>query len=193
MRAAAIPTHEFPRRATNVLRGDDRDPTSVPLLQALTRHYTRVVVRALSPSVLRLSRSIAHRCRLLAWKQVRIKLQASAQIASALKARSRNSGQLRAPSIRSSVNGKQVAGSTRSLAVDRSGIDFKSPLYRTGHALLVRVFVPSPEGAWLSDESVVSCENGSSFDPVRAATSETDAAHAFALHQSSRWLACSSS
>lgn len=35
---------------------------------------------------------------------------------------------------------------------------FKSPLYKSGHAALLRVFVPSPEGAWLSDSSVIECE-----------------------------------
>ena len=35
---------------------------------------------------------------------------------------------------------------------------FKSPLYRSGHAALLRTFVPSPEGPWLSDASVMECE-----------------------------------
>ncbi|EJU01780.1 hypothetical protein DACRYDRAFT_79392 [Dacryopinax primogenitus] len=35
---------------------------------------------------------------------------------------------------------------------------FRSPLYRSGHAPLLRVFVPSPQGGWLGDESVVECE-----------------------------------
>ncbi|KAG8900567.1 hypothetical protein FRB99_005979, partial [Tulasnella sp. 403] len=35
---------------------------------------------------------------------------------------------------------------------------FRSPLFKSGHAPLLRVFVPSPEGAWLSDESVLECE-----------------------------------
>lgn len=35
---------------------------------------------------------------------------------------------------------------------------FHSPLYRIGHAPLLRVFVPSPEGPWLSDASVLACE-----------------------------------
>lgn len=35
---------------------------------------------------------------------------------------------------------------------------FHSPLYRIGHAPLLRVFVPSPEGPWLSDTSVLACE-----------------------------------
>lgn len=35
---------------------------------------------------------------------------------------------------------------------------FRSPLYRPGRAPVLRVFVPSPEGDWLSDASVVECE-----------------------------------
>lgn len=35
---------------------------------------------------------------------------------------------------------------------------FQSPLYRPGHAPLLRVLVPSPEGPWLSDDSVLACE-----------------------------------
>jgi len=43
-------------------------------------------------------------------------------------------------------------------AASPPGMTFKSPIYRLGHAPLLRVFVPSPNGAWLSDESVLTCE-----------------------------------
>lgn len=36
--------------------------------------------------------------------------------------------------------------------------EFRSPLLRVGNAPLLRVFVPSKEGAWLSDASVLDCE-----------------------------------
>ncbi|KAB5589610.1 Mucin 2, oligomeric mucus/gel-forming [Ceratobasidium theobromae] len=36
--------------------------------------------------------------------------------------------------------------------------DFRSPLFKVGHAPLLRTFVPSKEGAWLSDVSVLDCE-----------------------------------
>lgn len=39
-----------------------------------------------------------------------------------------------------------------------TGSKFNSPLYRVGRAPVLRVFVPSPEGHWLSDSSVVECE-----------------------------------
>ncbi|EPT04755.1 hypothetical protein FOMPIDRAFT_39628 [Fomitopsis schrenkii] len=35
----------------------------------------------------------------------------------------------------------------------------QSPLFRLRRAPLLRIFVPSPDGDWLSDESVVTCEN----------------------------------
>lgn len=36
---------------------------------------------------------------------------------------------------------------------------FRSPLFRVGHAPCLRVFVPSVEGAWLSDQGVLDCES----------------------------------
>ena len=36
---------------------------------------------------------------------------------------------------------------------------FRSPLFRVGHAPCLRVFVPSVEGSWLSDDGVLECEN----------------------------------
>ncbi|KAG8924172.1 hypothetical protein FRC02_010611 [Tulasnella sp. 418] len=54
-------------------------------------------------------------------------------------------------------------GRTSATGVNQYGVSiipgkFKSPLYRSGHAPLLRVFVPSPDGAWLSDQSVIECE-----------------------------------
>jgi hypothetical protein len=37
-------------------------------------------------------------------------------------------------------------------------LKFRSPLYRTKHAPLLRVFVLSPEGAWMSDHTILGCE-----------------------------------
>lgn len=35
---------------------------------------------------------------------------------------------------------------------------FQSPLFRLRRAPLLQVFVPSPDGDWLSDESILECE-----------------------------------
>lgn len=37
-------------------------------------------------------------------------------------------------------------------------LKFRSPLYRPKHAPLLRVFVLSPEGAWMSDSTILDCE-----------------------------------
>lgn len=43
-------------------------------------------------------------------------------------------------------------------ASSRGTYRFRSPLFKIGHAPLLRVFVPSVEGQWLSDADVVECE-----------------------------------
>lgn len=128
VRSVSIPAHDFSLRAQAVLSGRDPDPSTVPLLQALTRHYSRVVGR--------------------------IKLQAAAQVVSVHKARKRSSA-FTAPTARRESSGASI----RTLAPNKTGVDFSSGLYRLNHALLVRVFVPSAEGPWLSDQSVVKCED----------------------------------
>jgi hypothetical protein len=44
------------------------------------------------------------------------------------------------------------------LGTTRTSGGFKSPLFRLRRAPLLRVFVPSPEGDWLSDAGVLECE-----------------------------------
>ncbi|KAJ3504892.1 hypothetical protein NLJ89_g7703 [Agrocybe chaxingu] len=43
-------------------------------------------------------------------------------------------------------------------ATSTASLTFRSPLFRLRRAPLLRVFVPSPEGDWLSDKSVLECE-----------------------------------
>ncbi len=51
-----------------------------------------------------------------------------------------------------------VANSIISSTHDARFQRFRSPLHRLGHAPLLRVLVPSPEGHWLSDSNVIRCE-----------------------------------
>lgn len=51
-----------------------------------------------------------------------------------------------------------VQGQHGSGAVVGSQGSFRSPLFRMRRAPLLRVYVPSPEGDWLSDTSVLECE-----------------------------------
>ncbi|KAJ3737341.1 hypothetical protein DFJ43DRAFT_988013 [Lentinula guzmanii] len=49
-------------------------------------------------------------------------------------------------------------GSFNTSANANALLGFRSPLFRPGRAPLLRVFIPSPEGDWLSDASVLECE-----------------------------------
>ena len=61
-----------------------------------------------------------------------------------------------APSVLSTVeNGSAAYGG--GVAV-RGVYRFRSPLFKLGHAPLLRVFVPNREGVWLSDDNVIKCE-----------------------------------
>ena len=53
----------------------------------------------------------------------------------------------------------QLAGSTTSVEPQSRGTSFRSPLFKLRRAPLLRVFVPSPDGDWLSDNSVLECES----------------------------------
>ena len=56
-----------------------------------------------------------------------------------------------------SIAANQFAGSAASV-VPRSRGTFRSPLFKLRRAPLLRVFVPSPEGDWMSDNRVLECE-----------------------------------
>jgi hypothetical protein len=72
------------------------------------------------------------------------------------------------PPSPASVSGS-VSGSASGNAPSNG---FRSPLFRVGRAPLLRVFVPSPDGDWLSDNSVLRCEaelrEAGVFGPLRA-------------------------
>ncbi|KAJ3865056.1 hypothetical protein EV359DRAFT_39688 [Lentinula novae-zelandiae] len=57
-----------------------------------------------------------------------------------------------------SQNGHDGPGASNPNVYMNSLTGFRSPLFRTGRAPLLRVFIPSPEGDWLSDASVLECE-----------------------------------
>lgn len=95
-----------------------------------TRAYTRVVLRL----------------RAQAEKEV------SKESRSASRARSRASSRAPSPTFSQSTHG----GGHRAVTPVSHG--FKSPLFRLRRAPLLRCFVPSPDGDWLSDASVLECE-----------------------------------
>ena len=144
MRGVSTPSYQFSILASEYLRARG-DPNQVALMgefAACCRAYTRIVLR------------------LRAQAEAEARNPSSAPVAASQAPSSPPSR--RAPSLqrgtsRGSSRAPSVSPSytaTISLPVRAA----QSPLFRLRRAPLLQVFVPSPEGDWLSDESVVTCE-----------------------------------
>ncbi|KAL0071316.1 hypothetical protein AAF712_001172 [Marasmius tenuissimus] len=160
MRGVSLPTHEYARASELVLQARSSAPSErdesvfereMQLVQA-TRAYNRVLLRlrvqaekeASNPSFSSMSPS--------SFKGNQSPRYPGSQPSS------------RAPSpTRSSfshhhgngANNQPIPPLPNFSALSSAG---RSPLYRLRRAPLLRVFVPSPEGDWLSDNSVLECE-----------------------------------
>ena len=154
-----MPTHQYGRLSAAYLQPQmaSRDaPTTsdAPDILALaltTRAYTRVVLR------LRAEAESEARYLKTVW------MAKSVQNTNASRPGTRQqSVSSRAPSPTSSYshsrNHSHGKNDRSSSTLSPGASKFKSPLYRLGRAPVLRVFVPSPEGDWLSDASVVECE-----------------------------------
>ncbi|KAG0702626.1 hypothetical protein DFH29DRAFT_804773 [Suillus ampliporus] len=144
MRGVSMPTHQYSQLSETYLQarvvnpGDARPKLPDILSLAMTtRAYTRVVLR----------------------------MRAQAESEARAVARSHTSPTSSRPSSRPGTrDGRSRTPSPTSLYSQShgkssgSGSAFRSPLVRLHRAPLLRVFVPSPDGEWLSDSSVVECE-----------------------------------
>ena len=144
MRGVSTPSYQFSILASEYLRARG-DPNQIALMSELAaccRAYTRIVLRlraqaeaeARNPSPAPVAASQAPSS------------PPSRRAPSLQRGTSRGSS--RAPSVSPSYT------ATINLPVRAA----QSPLFRLRRAPLLQVFVPSPEGDWLSDESVVACE-----------------------------------
>ena len=92
-----------------------------------------------------------------AYSRIVLRLRAQAEAEAAVEYASGKSSQASAEG--SSSSQRPVSPLRRAQMPPRSWkAIFQSPLYRPGHAPLLRVFVPSPDGPWLNDDSVLACE-----------------------------------
>jgi hypothetical protein len=143
MRGVSTPTHEYARVAGLYVHSlsvhpnmrDDSLNDTVKYLSASCRAYTRVVLR------------------------LRAQAEKEASVARAKgNMRSISSPPSRTPSPTMSAvsHTNQISGSPT--LPNGSVSALSSPLYRLRRAPLLRVFVPSPDGDWLSDKSVLMCE-----------------------------------
>ena len=170
MRGVSTPTHEYARVAgmyahSLTIHPNHRDPSLIDIVRILTastRAYTRVILRL----------------RAQAEKEA-ILVQQSRGLGITMKPSFSNNNNYPPPSS-SSVRGNHSRVSSRAPSPTtsngagsssggltnmqeqnlslHSGLTFRSPLFRLRRAPLLRVFVPSPEGDWLSDKSVLACE-----------------------------------
>jgi hypothetical protein len=161
MRGVSIPTHEYARVAdlytqTMGVHPTKRDPSLIQTVRqftAATRAYTRVVLRL---------RAQAEKDASTAGSAMKHHRSGSMKPASKPPVTSpqtrTNSSRIpsRAPSPAMSMYSQAPTSQGRSSSP--TSVGFKSPLYRLRRAPLLRVFVPSPDGDWLSDASVLECE-----------------------------------
>ena len=167
MRGVSTPTHEYARVAgmyvhSLTIHPNHRDPSLIDIVRVLTastRAYTRVILRL----------------RAQAEKEA-ILVQQSRGLGITMKASFNNNNypppsssvrgnhsrvSSRAPSPTTSNGAGSSSGGLTNMQERNSlhsGLTFRSPLFRLRRAPLLRVFVPSPEGDWLSDKSVLACE-----------------------------------
>ena len=186
MHGVSVPPHQFSRYAETYLEMKGRQEwDAVQSLAAACRAFTRVVLRlrAQAEAEARVMSTAARertRSPLRGWGGSTTSLSRISHQHSHLthkKSHSRSSS--RAPSPTSmfshshhghpghSRNGSftgQVVHRSQSVAQlqgpgQESGVGaFQSPLFRLRRAPLLQVCVPSPEGDWLSDASVLECE-----------------------------------
>ncbi|KIJ62322.1 hypothetical protein HYDPIDRAFT_94607 [Hydnomerulius pinastri MD-312] len=161
-----MPTHQYGRLAAaylqpKVVNREDPSASAGPDILSLaltTRAYTRVVLRLRAQA----ESEARHVARLQAAERSYTTTPSRPATRNSHRQPIQSRASSRAPSPTSSHshsrnhshggNGRNHSSSTS--AVTR----FRSPLVRLHRAPLLRVFVPSPDGDWLSDSSVVECE-----------------------------------
>lgn len=173
MRGVSTPSHEYARVAKMYVHSlsmhpDIRDPSlehTVHCLTASTRAYTRVV--------LRLRAQAEKEASVAASNPLNRATPPSASIRNGItnysnngyangympsRPASRNTSRAPSPTMSNySHSQSNYPGQVQSTS-SHSNMGFRSPLFRLRRAPLLRVFVPSPEGDWLSDKSVLECE-----------------------------------
>ncbi|THH29910.1 hypothetical protein EUX98_g4294 [Antrodiella citrinella] len=146
MRGVSIPSHQYARTAEAYLQSNSSvNPITTHEMAASCRAFTRVVLRLRVQA----EAEAEHIARITAaLPQPSPPLQKPAKWARGPPSRSSS----RAPSPSSSFSHPHTSGPRAPVST------FRSPLFRPRRAPLLQVFVPSPEGDWLSDASVLECE-----------------------------------
>ncbi|KAF7303801.1 hypothetical protein MIND_00609800 [Mycena indigotica] len=154
MRGVSLPSHEHARIGNEYVQSFNfppaaRDPTTLALARNLTmstRAYSRVVLRLRAQA-----EREASEMALLKPSNTLVNTRKRFTNNGYTSNRSSPSrGSSRPPSPSSLYSGHAQP--------PQPALTFRSPLFRLKRAPLLRVFVPSPDGDWLSDKSVLECE-----------------------------------
>lgn len=171
MRGVSVPVHAYSQSSFSILSSPPSEENArlIHRMKKETRAFNRVVIRLRAqaeadseqsatlrgrPSIGQPQTQKQHGGPPLSWSAGASHGQGKHRSAS-----SRQSS--RAPSPTNSASAwSQGAGSQVHLPLGSNPTSgrFKSPLFRLRRAPLLRVFVPSPEGDWLSDGGVIECE-----------------------------------
>ena len=179
MRGVSTPTHEYARVAgmyvhSLTVHPNHRDPTLIDIVRILTastRAYTRVILRLRAQAekeaiLVQQSRGLGITIKQPNNNNNNNNYYPLSSSSSSVRGGGGGGGNYsrvssRAPSPTTSNGAGSSNGLTTSMQEQNStttSLTFRSPLFRLRRAPLLRVFVPSPEGDWLSDKSVLACE-----------------------------------
>ncbi|KAI6026663.1 hypothetical protein BKA83DRAFT_4246309 [Pisolithus microcarpus] len=171
MRGISMPTHDYARFAHAYIsqpKGASRGLGNVLSLALTTRAYTKVVLRLRAQAeseakwITRLREEHVRTCNGCSPPNQATKARGEERQAPSPSSSSphhdasKANGHARQPS--SSEGSMSSSSGTSSCACPLPRPSFQSPLFRPNRAALLRVFVPSPDGTWLSDVSVEECE-----------------------------------
>ncbi|TFK23848.1 hypothetical protein FA15DRAFT_681011 [Coprinopsis marcescibilis] len=182
MRGVSTPSHEYARVAKMYVHSLTVHPTvrdsslehTVRRLTASTRAYTRVVLRLRAQAEKEASVASANPQRS---QSTTSPPPSAANAAKAVngysngygnghgapsRSTSRPSSRAPSPTMSNYSHSHSQFSHSNSGTIhqnsSQTSLAFRSPLFRLRRAPLLRVFVPSPEGDWLSDKSVLDCE-----------------------------------
>lgn len=157
MRGVSIPTHQYAELAEAFLASADEVPPApgrnnpIRLMASSTRAYSKLVLRLRAQAELEAAR---HRQNTPPVPSNGNRTPPTSFAFSSSGHNSENGhGYISRSSSRLNVHEPSLSRPSTAEAYR-----FRSPLVKLGHAPLLRLFVPSPEGQWLSDESVLACE-----------------------------------
>jgi hypothetical protein len=169
MRGVSKPVHVYAQTAFSILSSpvSEENARLIHDIKKETRAFNRIVIRLRAQAEADVEQNAVRRRRSIGQVQPPQRqnngppLSWSASKAQGQGGRRRSGSRQssRAPSPTNSM-WSQGAGSQAHLPLGTTPTSggFRSPLFRLRRAPLLRVFVPSPEGDWLSDAGVLECE-----------------------------------